>query len=102
MGLEQWHRWWNDQGSWGLRRVLMSEWDPIGVKGAAAAQDEYDSYLGQLGSVLRRGGGSQAVAEYLVWAENRMGFCRQPDERLDVAERIIEWYASADAPKSDD
>jgi hypothetical protein len=29
-----------------IRHVLMSVWDPIGIKDRPNAQDEYDSYLG--------------------------------------------------------
>jgi hypothetical protein len=31
-----------------IRRVLLTVWDPIGVKGAPSAQDEYDGYLGDV------------------------------------------------------
>jgi hypothetical protein len=30
-----------------VREVLMREWDPIGVRDAPEAQDEYDSYVGK-------------------------------------------------------
>jgi hypothetical protein len=52
----------------------MAEWDPILVRNAEGAQGEYDSYLGELGALLRKGAGIHAVAEYLAWAEQRMGF----------------------------
>jgi hypothetical protein len=31
-----------------VRQVLMDEWDPIGVRNAPEAQDEYDSYVGRV------------------------------------------------------
>ncbi len=29
-----------------IRQVLLREWDPIGVRDVAEAQDEYDGYVG--------------------------------------------------------
>ena len=31
-----------------VREVLMREWDPIGVRDCADAQDEYDAYVGKV------------------------------------------------------
>jgi hypothetical protein len=31
-----------------VRRVLMDEWDPIGVRDAPEAQDEYDRYVAEV------------------------------------------------------
>jgi hypothetical protein len=41
-------------GARGLRRVLMDEWDPIGVAHSVEAQDEYDTYLGISGACFAR------------------------------------------------
>jgi hypothetical protein len=93
--LEDWHRWWNDRGSWELRELLMTEWDPIHVRNAQGAQDEYDGYLGQLGGLLRKGASATGVAEYLAWAEGRMGFDTQPEDLAGVAEKVTRWYSAA-------
>ena len=37
-----------------IRKVLLHEWDPIGVAEVPAAQDEYDSYIGQIYTMLSR------------------------------------------------
>ena len=36
----------------GIRRILLNDWDPIGVADIAEAQDEYDSYVGKIYGML--------------------------------------------------
>ena len=72
--LEDWHRWWKQTGARELRRILMEEWDPIGVRGFPEAADEYDGYLGPLAARLGEGASAEAIAEYLTEIEeDRMG-----------------------------
>lgn len=52
-----------------IRDILMREWDPIGVADAPEAQDEYDSYVGDIYGLLVRRGPSYKVIDYLWWAE---------------------------------
>jgi hypothetical protein len=35
-----------------IRKVLMDEWDPIGVQGVPEAIDEYDGYIGRFYRIL--------------------------------------------------
>lgn len=57
-----------------IRSVLMSEWDPIGVKDIPEAADEYDSYLGDVYGLVVQGASSSKIAEYLRYVEvDRMG-----------------------------
>ena len=51
--LSEWHMWWKQRGARGIRRILMEEWDPLGVDGVPEATDEYDSYLSQSRLALR-------------------------------------------------
>jgi hypothetical protein len=60
--LEDWHRWWKTSGARELRMLLMTYWDPIGVKGIPEASDEYDSYLGPLAKKLREGADACGVS----------------------------------------
>ena len=46
-----------------MRAVLNADWDPIGV--ARDVDDEYDSYVGELYSWLRRGATDADIAAYL-------------------------------------
>jgi hypothetical protein len=95
--LADWHMWWKQSGAAQLRRILMDEWDPIGVRGVPEASDEYDSYLGQIGGRLREGQGADAIAAFLTdLEENRMGLgvseaARNPN--IALAERLVGWHA---------
>ncbi len=57
-----------------IRRVLMNDWDPIGVKDVPEAADEYDMYLSDVCGLIVQGASSSKIAEYLRWVEvERMG-----------------------------
>jgi hypothetical protein len=51
-----------------IRHVLLEVWDPIGVKGALNAQDEYDGYIGRLYELLVSGAPDSELIEHLYWA----------------------------------
>jgi hypothetical protein len=80
-----------------LRRVVLEEWDPIGVSDAPEAVDEYDSYLGPIADRLRSGASLEQIADYLRRAREGMGL--DPDARTDVraSKRIAEWYQASTA-----
>ncbi|HTR36392.1 MAG TPA: hypothetical protein VMH80_10845 [Bryobacteraceae bacterium] len=48
-----------------IRRVLMREWDPIGVDGVAEAADEYDSYIGGIYGLISRGASAVEISAHL-------------------------------------
>jgi hypothetical protein len=57
-----------------IRRILMSEWDPIGVNDNPEAADEYDGYVGPVLDLLNARAGSDEIAAYLQKVETeRMG-----------------------------
>ena len=49
-----------------IRRVLITVWDPIGVRGEPNAQDEYDSYLGNVLALLTSGASDDQINEHLL------------------------------------
>ena len=49
-----------------IREVLLKQWDPIGVADEPNAQDEYDSYVGFVYLLLRRGATSEEIATHLA------------------------------------
>lgn len=52
-----------------IRRVLMDEWDPIGVKDTPEAADEYDLYLGDIYGLVTQGASPSKLSAYLRWVE---------------------------------
>jgi hypothetical protein len=93
--------WWKRTGGSELRHLLLDEWDPIGVRDVPEAQDEYDSYLGQIGARLRQGSDAEGIASYLDWAEfEHMGLDATAAARMrnrGVGSRLCSWYAEATA-----
>jgi hypothetical protein len=85
-----------------IRRVLLDEWDPIGVRDEPAAQCEYDGYALALYGLLARGATDDDLAEYLAevtmfWLE--LGASRRDSlstvihalRRIGVSERGRAW-----------
>jgi hypothetical protein len=69
-----------------VRRILLQEWDPIGIRDVPEAQDEYDSYVFEICAMLREGKTTGKLYEHLRWIESeRMG--------LDGDARHTEWIA---------
>ena len=52
-----------------IRRVLMAQWDPIGVNGIPEAADEYDIYIGDIYGLVIGNAGLSKIVEYLRWVE---------------------------------
>jgi len=48
-----------------IRRVLMAEWDPIGVNDIPQAADEYDSYMAGVYELLERGASEAEISAHL-------------------------------------
>jgi len=48
-----------------IRRILMEEWDPIGVSETPEAADEYDLYIGGVYDLLARGASKADIFAYL-------------------------------------
>jgi hypothetical protein len=48
-----------------VRRVLLEEWDPIGVGDAPDAQDEYDDYIDHVVGQLFSGATDDEILDYL-------------------------------------
>jgi hypothetical protein len=48
-----------------IRRVLMDEWDPIGVNDVPEAADEYDRYIGGIYGLIQRNASERDISEHL-------------------------------------
>ena len=74
-----------------IRRVLLRDWDPIGVRDAPEAQDEYDGYVGGVYRLLAAGAAESDLAEHLTRIEHdAIGFSGNRDRCMDVAARLRE------------
>ena len=73
-----------------MRRVLLEEWDPIGVRDEPMAQDEYDSYLGDLYDLLTQNASDSHIAQHLNEIEmvNMGGSARPTENLLSVAQSL--------------
>jgi hypothetical protein len=98
MELADWHMWWKERGGSGVRRLLMAEWDPIGVRDWPEAADEYDSYVGVVGQMLHEGASSDEIEQYLRGIrEDYMGLGPSGSGAMrdrEAARRLAEWYES--------
>ncbi len=72
-----------------VRRILMEEWDPIGVRDMGV-DDEYDAYVWRVISLVMSGKGCEDVADYLDWAANEHMAMPQPRElHLKLGELLV-------------
>jgi hypothetical protein len=73
-----------------IRQVLLRDWDPIGVGDLPEAQDEYDSYVGQVYGLLASGASDAALVDRLQQIEVvNMGLSRPESTRLQSVARKL-------------
>jgi hypothetical protein len=73
-----------------IRRILMQDWDPIGVQEIPEAYDEYDSYVPTIYSMLITQKPLAELFEYLVWLESEhMGLLVDRQRTQYVSEKLI-------------
>jgi hypothetical protein len=82
-----------------IRLVLLRDWDPISVRDAAQAQDEYDGYVGGVSQLLASGATLPELAEHLLQIErDSMRLTPRPDVLVEVASRLRQIDISLDRP----
>jgi hypothetical protein len=73
-----------------IRTILLKEWDPIGVADVPEAQDEYDSYVGQIYGMLIRHEARQTLVDHLWRVETEhMGLAGNRRHTEAVADRLL-------------
>lgn len=81
-----------------IRRVLLHDWDPIGVAAVPDAQDEYDSYVGGIYRLLASGASASEIAYHLAHIErDSMGLSTSADSLTNVAEKLCSIEVKTDA-----
>ena len=74
-----------------VREILLQSWDPIGIAGVAAAQDEYDQYVKSIRVMLTTGISIDDLSAYLAEIEtDRMGLKGDPSRARYVAMKLRE------------
>src|SRR6476469_7792253 len=82
-----------------IRLVLLRDWDPIGVRDAPQAQDEYDAYVGGVYRLLASDATVSELAAHLLQIE-RDSMRLSPREKVvvEVASRLKQVDISLDRP----
>lgn len=92
MDLVDWQAWWKRSGARELNDLLWTRWDPIGwpARGEDAAfkppEDEYASYAGVVGRMLREGAEAADIAASLRRIEVESMGLADVGDRTDVAD----------------
>jgi hypothetical protein len=72
-----------------IKRILLQEWDPIGVAETPEASDEYDAYAFQILTSLHSGATADSIAEYLHWVvSEHIGLPSDPTLNQAIAKKI--------------
>ncbi len=73
-----------------IHRILLEEWDPIGVRNIPEAQDEYDSYISDIYNMLIARKSEYEIFKYIWWLETEhMGLNSDRQRAEKYAERLI-------------
>lgn len=74
-----------------IRKILMRDWDPIGINGIPEAEDEYDSYISQIHALLIRREPKHKLVDFLWWVETEnMGLYGNRQRTEHVADILME------------
>jgi hypothetical protein len=73
-----------------IKRVLLQEWDPIGVGDVPEAQDEYDGYVPDVHRLLMRRASLLEVFDYLWQLETEhMGLRGNRAHTQEIADVLV-------------
>ncbi|MGR3717474.1 MAG: hypothetical protein ACU0B1_12095 [Thermohalobaculum sp.] len=74
-----------------IRKVLISDWDPMGLSDAPGTPDDYDAVARELHALITDQSTTvERVAAYLRWVEReQMGLQRRPGMATGAAERVM-------------
>jgi hypothetical protein len=95
MDLAAWHTWWKRRGAYEINEILWDRWDPICAgfdPPIKPPKDEYASYAGTVGGMLREGASAEEIARYLEETERDYIGLGHADDRTDLAREIVDWF----------
>ena len=74
-----------------IETILLHDWDPIGIRDVASAQDEYEAYAPKLKLLLSQRATVDVVANFLLFIEqNEMGLAGDGLRARRVAEKLLQ------------
>ena len=76
-----------------IRRILLNQWDPVGIKLFDGHEDEYDSYVLRIYSRFLQKKRKNDVFNYLWWLENQhMGLTGNKEHTRKVVDQLFEVF----------
>jgi hypothetical protein len=73
-----------------IKRLLLQEWDPIGISNVPEARDEYDSYALQVLSALQSGANAASISDFLERVvTDRMGLSSNQRHSDEIASKLV-------------
>lgn len=55
-----------------IHKILLKEWDPLGIQRIPTMRDEYDDYLPNIFRMIRQNSSESEIFEYLWWIEQKV------------------------------
>lgn len=84
-----------------VRRILLKEWDLIGVSEFPGAQDEYDAYVLGVSKMICLGQSVEQLYTHLHWIEcERMGLDGNDIRTRNIAIKLAQLVRGLKAPTS--
>lgn len=81
-----------------IRRILLLEWDPIGIVDQPDAQDEYDDYIHEIHGMLIRHEPRHRLIDHLWWVETEhMGLFGYRPRTEAVADQLLKLRTEIEA-----
>ena len=57
---------------YGIHKVLLNEWDPLGICRNPSMRDEYEDYLPKIFKMIRDHSSESEIFDYLWWVEHKV------------------------------
>ena len=74
-----------------IQKILLKEWDPIGIQDIPEAQDEYDSYIPSIYQIIQSKKTERELFDYLWWIETEhMGLSGNRRYTQTIAHKLFE------------
>lgn len=78
-----------------IQKILLKEWDPIGVQDIPEAQDEYDAYISSIYEIIQSKQPESKLFDYLWQLETEhMGLSGNKTHTQTIARKLFELSAT--------